>query len=151
MSRPRDVAGSVLDGVGAELSGFDRAKKLQDAAAAVGFDWPDVAEIWAKIFEELDELAAGIAKHDAANTAEELGDVLFALTNLARRLGVDPEAALEATNQKFIQRFQEMERTAREEGVSLMNEPITQQIERYQRAKQVLADGAACGSLRSFS
>ncbi len=148
MSCAPAAANSALDGVGAADNAFDRAIKLQDAAASVGFDWPDVADIWAKIYEELDELAVGMAKHDAANTAEELGDLLFATTNLARRLGVNPEAALEATNRKFIQRFQEMERTASLEGVCLMDEPITLQIARYQRAKQILADGTAFDPLR---
>jgi len=120
------------------LSAFERARQLQSAAAAVGFDWPDVADIWAKIFEELDELSAGIAHQDAANIFEELGDVLFAITNLTRRLGVDPAAALEATNQKFIARFEAMERSAKLDGVTLADESIAQQIARYKAAKRLL-------------
>jgi uncharacterized protein YabN with tetrapyrrole methylase and pyrophosphatase domain len=122
----------------AALSAFERARQLQVAAAAQGFDWPDVADIWAKIYEELDELAAGMAHQDAANIFEELGDVLFAITNLARRLGVDPAAALEATNQKFIARFEAMERSAKLDGVALADESIEQQIARYRAAKRHL-------------
>ncbi|OYY52262.1 MAG: hypothetical protein B7Y53_08265 [Halothiobacillus sp. 28-55-5] len=137
-----DLAPSIL-GVPSQLSAFEHARQLQDFAAAQGFDWPDVADIWAKIYEEIDELAAGIANQDAANTAEEVGDVLFAVTNLARRLGVNPESALAATNQKFIVRFEAMERSAALDGVALADEPIAAQIARYQRAKQLLAQAAA--------
>ncbi|MHB9020820.1 MAG: MazG nucleotide pyrophosphohydrolase domain-containing protein [Halothiobacillus sp.] len=132
---------SVLVGVSSDLPAFERALQLQDAAARVGFDWPELADIWAKVYEELDELAAALANQDRANTFEELGDVLFAVTNLARRLELDPAAALEATNQKFIARFQEMERAAARDGVQLVDEPIDQQIARYQVARQALGKG----------
>ena len=125
---------SILAGVSASLSAFERALQLQAAAAAVGFDWPEIGDIRNKIHEELVELEQGLDNQDAANTFEELGDVLFALTNLARRLQIDPAAALEATNQKFIRRFQHMEQAATREGSDLASEPLTMQIVRYRQA-----------------
>jgi nucleoside triphosphate diphosphatase len=125
---------SILAGVSTSLSAFERARQLQDAAAAVGFDWPEMSDIRKKIHEELDELEQGLDNLDTANIFEELGDVLFALTNLARRLQMDPAAALEATNQKFIRRFQHMEQGAAREGSNLASEPLTMQIIRYRQA-----------------
>lgn len=125
---------SILADVSASLSAFERALQLQNAAAAVGFDWPEMGDIRNKIHEELGELEQGVDNQDAANTFEELGDVLFALTNLARRLELDPAAALEATNQKFIRRFQHMEQAALREGSDLASEPLTQQVIRYRQA-----------------
>lgn len=125
---------SVLAGVSTSLSAFERALQLQDAAAGIGFDWPELSDIRKKIHEEVAELEQGLDKQDAANTFEELGDVLFALTNLARRLQIDPAAALEATNQKFIRRFQHMEQSALREGSNLAIEPLTMQIIRYRQA-----------------
>ena len=125
---------SILAGVSASLSAFEHALQLQAAAASVGFDWPEIGDIRNKIHEELVELEQGLDNQDAANTFEELGDVLFALTNLARRLQIDPAAALEATNQKFIRRFQHMEQAATREGSDLASEPLTMQIVRYRQA-----------------
>lgn len=80
------------------------AHRLQQEAAALGFDWPDVASVWAKLDEEWQELAEA-REVGAARTAEEWGDVLFTVVNLARHLGVDPEAALAAANARFAERF----------------------------------------------
>lgn len=125
---------SALADVSESLSAFERAIQLQAKAAAVGFDWPQIGDIRNKIKEELLELEKGLDNQDAANTFEELGDVLFALTNLARRLEIDPAAALEATNKKFIRRFQHMEQAALDEGSDLASEPLTQQVIRYRQA-----------------
>lgn len=129
---------SVLDEVPGHLSVFDRAMALQRAAATLGFEWPTVAAGWAKLEEELAELAEGIAQQNSINTAEELGDVLFALINLARQLNIEPTQALAATNDKFTRRFQQMERAAWAAGHSLVDEPLQQQLTRYQSAKASL-------------
>jgi ATP diphosphatase len=105
----RDASASALDGVANALPALKRAEKLGKRAAAVGFDWPDTAGPRDKIDEELAELAAARTAGDAENTVEELGDLLFAVVNLARHLGVDPEQALVAANRKFEQRFRSME------------------------------------------
>jgi len=110
---------SALDGVALALPALTRAVKLEKRAARLGFDWPDAEAVFPKIDEELTELRAGIAAQDTANIFEEVGDVLFAVTNLARKLGVDPEAALRASNAKFELRFRGMESLAAEQGRAL--------------------------------
>ena len=101
-------ATGALDGVAVGLPALTRADKLQRRAGRVGFDWPDAAGPRAKIDEELDEVAT--ASGDAV--AEEVGDLLFAVVNWARHLGVDAEAALRAANRKFERRFRAMEADA---------------------------------------
>lgn len=98
---------SVLDGVALALPALDRAAKLQKRAARTGFDWPDASGARAKIDEELAELDA---ETDAARRQDELGDLLFAVVNLARHLNIDPEAALRQANRKFELRFRAIER-----------------------------------------
>ena len=102
-------APSVLDGVPAALPALVKAQRLGTKAARVGFDWPDAAAVLGKIDEELDELRAAVAAGDPASTGEEIGDAIFTVVILARRLGVDAEAALAATNAKFIARFARVE------------------------------------------
>ncbi len=101
---------SVLDGVAVALPALVRAEKLQKRAARVGFDWPDLAPVIAKIREELDELAHEI-EIDATDDRirDEIGDLLFAAANLARKTGIDPETALRGTNAKFTRRFKRIE------------------------------------------
>jgi len=104
---------SALDGVSTALPATTRAVKLQNRAARVGFDWTDARDILAKIKEEVGELETEMnSKHGADNkdaVEDEFGDLFFALINLARRLGVDPETALRRTNRKFDRRFREIE------------------------------------------
>lgn len=100
----RDRAG-VLDDVALNLPALLRAEKLQKRAARVGFDWPGTAEVVDKIAEEARELADAARSASREKIAEELGDLLFVIANLARHLKVDPEAALRAANAKFSRRF----------------------------------------------
>ena len=101
---------SALDGVSTALPASTRAVKLQSRAARVGFDWTDAKDILAKIHEEADELLAEIDTPDNRDAIEdELGDLFFAIVNLARRLKVDPETALRRTNAKFERRFRSVE------------------------------------------
>jgi ATP diphosphatase len=109
-AEPAGAPVSALAGVPTALPALTRALKLQDKAGKVGFDWNDPLAVLAKIREETEEIATALAdgkKHDAA---EEAGDLLFAVVNLARHLGADPEAALRATNAKFERRFAFIER-----------------------------------------
>jgi nucleoside triphosphate diphosphatase len=99
----------VLDGVAMGLPGLTRAVKLQARAARVGFDWPSTDEVVAKIAEEAAELVEARDRLTDAEVAEEFGDLLFVMANLARHLQVDPEAALRAANAKFIRRFRRIE------------------------------------------
>lgn len=93
----------VLAGVALGLPALTRALKLQKRAARVGFDWPDSGQVLAKVAEEAEELAQ--VRDDPDRAEDEMGDLLFALVNLSRHLGVDPEAALRRTNAKFTRRF----------------------------------------------
>jgi MazG family protein len=129
---------SALDGVALALPALTRAVKLEKRAARLGFDWPDAEAVFPKIDEELTELRAGIAAQDTANIFEEVGDVLFAVTNLARKLGVDPEAALRASNAKFELRFKGMECLAHEQGQVLAAMDAHEQEALYQRVKLAL-------------
>ena len=112
---------SALDGVALALPALKRAEKLGKRAAAVGFDWPDSAGPRGKIDEELAELAAARAAGDVDNTVEELGDLLFAVVNLARHLRIDPEDALVSANRKFEQRFRSIERSIAASGKNMQD------------------------------
>lgn len=103
------VPASVLDDVPRTLPALSRAAKLSKRAASVGFDWPDSRGVVAKIREELDEVEEAIAAGDQRHAHEEVGDLLFAVTNLARTLGANPEQCLRATNAKFERRFRYVE------------------------------------------
>ncbi|HYE50436.1 MAG TPA: nucleoside triphosphate pyrophosphohydrolase [Azospirillaceae bacterium] len=111
-------APSALDGVIAGLPALTRAVKLQKRAARVGFDWTDAADILDKIEEEVGELRAELENRsqDRARIEDEMGDLFFALANLARRLEIEPETALRGTNAKFERRFRQVEGWLAEEG-----------------------------------
>ncbi len=108
----------ALDGVALALPALMRAEKIQKRAARVGFDWATIGPVIEKIEEELSELRAELeaGKMEQAKVADELGDVLFAVANLARHCKVDPEVALRATNDKFEKRFRHIERRLAETG-----------------------------------
>ncbi len=114
-----DGDGSLLAGVSRGLPALRRSVKLQKRAARVGFDWPAAEPVFDKIVEELDELKEAMAATDADGIEEEVGDLLFAVTNLARKLDVDPGGALRRSNFKFEQRFRAMEALAAERSQDL--------------------------------
>ncbi|MBX9989814.1 nucleoside triphosphate pyrophosphohydrolase [Phreatobacter oligotrophus] len=116
---PAPAAAGVLAGVPTALPALTRALKLQDKAGKVGFDWNDVDAVLAKIVEEAGEIVeARRAGASQESVADEVGDLLFAAVNLARHLGVDPEAALRGTNAKFERRFGSIEAALAAEGRS---------------------------------
>ncbi|MFD2611542.1 bifunctional methyltransferase/pyrophosphohydrolase YabN [Paenibacillus gansuensis] len=104
---------SVLSGVPRDLPALMKAYKVQKKAAKVGFDWDNINDIYDKIKEELQELQEASGSNDTQHTLEELGDLLFAVVNVARYLDIDPEEALTATNRKFYQRFAYIEEQLR--------------------------------------
>ncbi len=106
----------MLDNVPIALPALTRARKLAARAARVGFDHPDMAAALAKLKEELGEVEAEIQAGDLARAREEVGDLLFACADLARRLEVEPEDALRATNAKFVRRFRHIERRLADQG-----------------------------------
>ena len=107
---------SLLDDVPVGLPALTRAVKLSKRAAGVGFVWPTVGEVMAKLHEEVGELEAEIAAGDLEKARQEMGDVLFVVANLARTLEVDPEDSLRFTNAKFARRFQHIEARLAERG-----------------------------------
>ena len=114
--RQKSLDESALAGVALALPALERAAKLQRRAARTGFDWPDTSGPRAKIDEELSELDA---ETDHQRILEELGDLLFAVVNLARHLNIEPEAALREANRKFERRFRAIEKTSGFAGLSL--------------------------------
>ena len=133
---PAPGPASALDGVGTGFPALTRALKLQRRAARVGFDWPDVPPIFDKIDEEIGELRREIASDAAAARLEdEIGDLLFTVVNLARRLAIDPEQALRGTCRKFERRFRHMEAVLADEGASLIERNLAELEVLWQRAK----------------
>ena len=130
-------AAGALDGVARALPALLRAEKLQKRAARVGFDWKELGPVIDKIEEELGELRAEIGARtlDQTRITDELGDVLFAVANLARHSKVDPEAALRATNDKFERRFRYIERRLADQGRSPSEATLEEMEALWQEAK----------------
>jgi ATP diphosphatase len=127
--------GSVLDGVPSQAPALQRAERLTEKASRIGFDWPDLSGPRGKVAEELEELDEAIAAKDRAAIEHELGDVLFALANVARHLGVAPEDALRAANQRFTRRFQVVERKLEAQGVPFGEATLAQMDALWDEAK----------------
>ncbi len=127
---------AFLDGITKALPSLTRAAKLQKKAAKVGFDWPDTVGIVAKIREELVETEVEMAKGDAVATAAEIGDLLFSVVNLARKLGHDPEVLLTATNTKFTDRFHAMETSLQHTSTPLGQADVDTMEAHWERAKR---------------
>lgn len=125
----------VLDGVALGLPALTRAVKLQKRAARVGFDWPSTDEVVAKIAEEAAELVEARETLTEAEVAEEFGDLLFVMANLARHLRVDPEAALRAANAKFTRRFGRIEDWLAESGKTPADSDLAEMDALWNRAK----------------
>jgi MazG family protein len=133
---------SLLDGVSSKAPALMEAHQLSTKAARVGFDWEKLEDIFAKLEEELGELRAAIQTHESSNSEadhtrvrEELGDLLFAVTNIARHLKVEPEAALKLTNRKFRRRFGFIERKLRERGQTFDATTLDELEGLWQKAK----------------
>ncbi|HVY90102.1 MAG TPA: nucleoside triphosphate pyrophosphohydrolase [Hyphomonadaceae bacterium] len=120
---------SALDGVALALPALMRAEKLTKRAGRVGFDWPSAEPVLDKLQEEIGELQEAIAEPqpDKAHVAEELGDILFVVANLCRKLEVDPEEALRQANAKFVKRFSGMEGLARQRGLNFASLSLDEQ------------------------
>lgn len=127
---------SALAGVAQALPALKRAQKLGKRAGRVGFDWPDRKGVHDKIREELDELGEAIGSRDARHIEEELGDVLFAVVNLARHLEVDAEKALKGANHKFERRFRALEADIEGEGLQIRKMSLEALEQHWRKAKQ---------------
>lgn len=128
-----EEGGGLLDGIVRAAPSLVRARKLQEAAAAAGFDWPDPEGAFAKIAEEADEVRA--ARADGGDVAGEVGDLLFSVVNLARHLGADPETALRAANERFLERFRRVEEMLERNGESLAGASLARMDELWEEAK----------------
>lgn len=131
----------VLAGIPAGLPALTRAAKLTRRAARVGFDWPDAASVLDKLEEEAGELRAELAKTgpeaDAAALRDEVGDLLFVLANLARKLDLDPESCLRGANRKFERRFGFIEQTLGHEGKDMTSTPLERMEDLWEQAKRI--------------
>ena len=132
---------SLLDDVPRGLPALTRAVKLTKRAARVGFDWPTTAEVLDKLEEEIGELSAEIEARDQEKIRAELGDVLFVLANLARKLDVEPEDALRASNAKFIRRFNAIERDLAADGRTPEQSDLTEMDALWNKAKLAEKEG----------
>ena len=127
----------VLDGVTQGLPALLRAYKLQSKAAKVGFDWPDVKGVWDKVQEELAELQEALASGDRAAAENELGDVLFALVNYARHQKIEPEVALNGTNNRFAKRFAHVESCVEASGKAWQDFSLDELDQFWDEAKRL--------------
>jgi len=125
---------SILDGIAPTLPALAYAEKISKRAVGVGFEWETVDDVWDKVTEEIAELKE--TSHGTPQAEEELGDVLFTLVNVGRKMGIDPEQALRMTCAKFIRRFTSMERAAAESGRDLAEMTIDEQEALWRQAKE---------------
>lgn len=125
----------VLSGVPSSLPALIKANRIQEKARGVGFDWEVREQVWDKVSEEITELKVEVSKGDRERLESEFGDVLFSLVNAARLYEVDPEAALERTNRKFIKRFNFLEKETLEKGRSLHDMTLEEMNVIWEKAK----------------
>ncbi len=121
---------SVLDGVPHNLPALQRAHRLQEKAAKVGFDWEKKEDVWKKVIEEIEEMHQSEKEETREQLEFEVGDVFFAMVNYARFLGINPEDALRRTNEKFINRFNYVQKRVKETGKAI-NESNLEEMDKY--------------------
>lgn len=127
---------SVLSGVPKSLPAMIKAHRIQDKARGVGFDWEERVQVWDKLHEEFEELKAEIEKGNTDGMEDEFGDLFFSLINTARLYNINPENALERTNQKFIQRFNYLEQQTIQKGRNLREMSLAEMDEIWEAAKK---------------
>lgn len=126
---------SVIEGVPKELPALARAHRLQDKAAKVGFEWKHREDVWKKVEEEMKELHHALASKNPDHVESEFGDLLFSLVNYSRFIGVNPEAALRRTIEKFITRFNYIEKKLREAGKDIHHSTLEEMDKLWEEAK----------------
>jgi XTP/dITP diphosphohydrolase len=128
---------SVLEGVPSSMPAINKAFRLQEKTAKVGFEWEKIEDVWEKVEEEKQELEAAVKSKNPDQIEDEFGDLLFALINYARYLKIDPEAALERTNQKFKKRFEFIEKRAKDLGKEMDKMSLEEMDEIWNEAKNL--------------
>src|SRR5664280_869857 len=126
----------VLSGVPSSLPAIIKANRIQEKVRGVGFDWEKREQIWDKVLEEISELKEEIINHNTESIESELGDVLFSIINASRLYDIDPEAALEKTNRKFIKRFNYLEKKTLTKGISLKDMSLDEMNVIWEQAKK---------------
>lgn len=127
---------AVLSGVPATLPAIIKANRIQEKVRGVGFDWEKREQIWDKVIEEINELKEEVTDHNIEKIESELGDVMFSLINAARLYDIDPEAALEKTNRKFIKRFNYLENKTIRKNISLHDMSLDEMNVIWEEAKK---------------
>jgi MazG family protein len=127
---------SLLEGIPSKLPALHEAHQISARAAGVGFDWPEIGQIFEKLDEEVGELRAELAAGDRDRLEDELGDLLFVIVNIARVLKIDSESALKRANRKFKSRFQHMEAELAKEGKSIEATSLVEMESLWQKAKK---------------
>lgn len=135
--KEREGNKTVLSGVPDSLPSLIKAYRIQDKARNVGFDWEKKEDVWDKVGEELDELKAELVREDKESSTKELGDFLFSIINAARLYKLNPDNALEHTNQKFISRFTYVEQQAKKLGKELKNMTLDEMDNLWNEAKKI--------------
>ncbi|WP_028896123.1 nucleoside triphosphate pyrophosphohydrolase [Prevotella sp. HUN102] len=135
--KEREGNKTVLSGVPDSLPSLIKAYRIQDKARNVGFDWEKKEDVWQKVAEELEELKIELAKEDKANSTKELGDFLFSVINASRLYKLNPDNALEHTNQKFISRFTYIELKSKEMGKELKDMTLGEMDKLWNEAKEL--------------
>jgi XTP/dITP diphosphohydrolase len=126
----------VLEGVPKSLPAIVKANRIQEKVRGVGFDWDKKEQVWDKVREELAEFENELKANDQAEMEKEFGDLLFSMVNAARLYNIDPEAALERTNLKFIKRFNYLEENTMLKGRSLHDMPLDEMNEIWEQSKK---------------
>lgn len=135
--KEKDGNKRVLSGVPDALPALIKAYRIQDKARNVGFDWQDKGDVWAKVREELDELEVELRNENKDNATKELGDFIFSVINAARLYHINPDTALEHTNQKFIRRFNYIEDQTIKKGKSLTELTLEEMDRLWNEAKEM--------------
>ncbi len=129
---------SLLDGIPSKLPALHRAYQITAKASRVGFDWPQLEDLLSKMGEEASELADAHSRHDSKKIIDEVGDMLFVAANIARFLGIDPETALQRSNDKFSRRFRYVESAIKEQGREIRNVSLSEMDALWEDAKNRL-------------
>jgi MazG family protein len=134
--KEKDGNKTVLSGVPKALPALIKANRIQEKVRAVGFDWEERTQVWDKVEEEYRELRKEVSDNNREKTEQEFGDLLFSVVNAARLYGVDPESALERTNQKFMKRFGYLEERTIKAGRNLKDMTLDEMNKIWEEAKQ---------------
>jgi len=134
--KEKDRGRRVLEGVPASLPALVKANRIQEKARGMGFDWEEKQQVWDKVKEELEEFEVEVRANDQKNMESELGDLIFSIVNAARLYDIDPESALERTNQKFIRRFNHLEEQTLLKGKSLHKMSLEEMDFYWEEAKK---------------